>query len=169
MLALIGATYWAFLALLKRRKKSLAAAFPECEVAFGASAAIWWMPLIAFCLMPILNRAMVSEPFRGAEALTLLLFAGLLFGLMFLVWIMLNAWRWSAEHVAVRQALGRIVEYRWADIRQAGISEVFRRVWIMDHEGVVKKLGHLPQTSDLDKAFAEHLGDRFLGMRKPRP
>jgi hypothetical protein len=168
LLVITGAAYWAFLALLRRRKRRYAAAFPGCEVAFGASALVWWLPLVAFFLMPVLNWATVSEPFRGSEPLTILLFTGLLFFLLNLVWGTLHVWRWSADQIVVRQAFGRTADYQWADIRQAGISEVFRRVWIMDQDGVVTTLGHLPQVSDLEQAFARNLGERFIGMRKPQ-
>lgn len=75
--------------------------------------------------------------------------------------------RWSNDTLAARRWPGSDIQLAWDDIRQAGISEVFKRAWAIDAAGRLITLGYATASSTLAVAMEAELGDRFIGMRKP--
>ncbi|WP_295692160.1 hypothetical protein [uncultured Maricaulis sp.] len=77
--------------------------------------------------------------------------------------------RWSDDTLAARRWPGPDIELAWDDIRQAGISEIFMRVWVIDAQGRTLVIGKATKPSSLADEMAARLGDRFIGIRKPQP
>ncbi|CAN0457631.1 hypothetical protein [Maricaulis sp.] len=76
--------------------------------------------------------------------------------------------RWSDDILAARRWPGADIQLAWDDIRQAGISEMFMRVWVTDAQGRTFVIGKAARTSSVADEMAARLGDRFIGIRKPQ-
>lgn len=127
------------------------------------------LTLLAFLSLPIILQNVVLPWFReGREASLVVLGLG-----CFVAWTLLYLTRseisWSDETLAARRWPGPDIELVWDDIRQAGISEIFMRVWVTDAQGRTIQIGKATRTSKLAEEMAARLGERFIGIRKPQP
>jgi hypothetical protein len=158
--ALYAGLYWRHRAERGRRH-------PECEFVEAIPA-----PLLLGVLLlnPVLFKAVtgsagVSSNAGFAVELAFLALGYALIGA--LLYLNRSQIRWSNDILAARRWPGSDIQLAWDDIRQAGISEVFKRVWAIDAAGRLITLGHATASSKLAEAMEAELGDRFIGMRKP--
>ncbi|WP_323763186.1 hypothetical protein [Maricaulis sp.] len=135
--------------------------------AFPILVSVGFLLLNSVLLNVVIGPAGVKSQEGFAAGLAILALGFLLTGA--LLYLTRSEIRWSDDILAARRWPGADIQLAWNDIRQAGISEIFMRVWVTDAQGRTRVIGKATRTSRLADKMAARLGDRFIGIRKPQP